>query len=261
MAKTDYFLQKTFSKKRKQFTYESSRNKKNVSVFNQDVSENGSYAYTANRLSSILANQRITQAFNTIYPVHGKRLLDLGCGDGTYSIELARLGADFVMGIDPAETAVAAAKEKSKLAGVAEKTRFEIGNIYHLDIQDHFDCIVLRGVLHHLPDQGKAISAIAPFADKILFMEPNGTNPVVKIIEKFSRYHIEHEEQSFLLSDIKQWLIHAGFENTTCHYVNLVPMFCPDWMAKTCKFFEPLIENIPLVRNITCGQYIILSSK
>lgn len=235
--------------------------KKNVSVFNRDVSENGSYAYTANHLSSMLANARITHALDTIYPVQGKRLLDLGCGDGTYSIELARLGAGFVVGIDPAETAIAAAKEKAKQAGVAEKTRFEEGNIYSLDIQEHFDCIVLRGVLHHLPDQGKAISAIASLSEHMLIVEPNGTNPVLKILEKFSAYHIEHEEQSFLLSTIKQWLHHAGFKQVTCHYVNLVPMFCPDWMARTCKIFEPIVEKMPLVRNIACGQYIILSSK
>lgn len=237
------------------------KSKMNVSVFNQDVAKDGSYAYTKNHLSSMLSNERITQALTTLYPVQGKRLLDIGCGDGTYSIELAHLGADFVMGIDPSETAVAAASEKAKQAGTTQKTFFTTGNIYNLKLDDHFDCIVLRGVLHHLPDAGEALQMITPLADNILIAEPNGANPILKIIEKTSRYHIEHEEQSFLLSTIKKWLQHAGFEKFTCNHVNLVPFFCPDWIAKICKTFEPLVESTPLIRNIACGQYIILSSK
>jgi len=235
--------------------------KHNVDVFNQDVSASGSYAYTVNRLSSVLANKRISDAFAAIYPPQGKRFLDLGCGDGTYSLELIQRGADFVLGIDPSEKAVTAATAKADKAGFTDKARFQVGNIYDLSLTEHFDCIVLRGVLHHLPDAGKALRAVAPFAPNVLIMEPNGTNPVVKIIEKTSRYHIEHEEQSFPLSTLRRWLFEAGFTQFTCNHVNLVPMFCPDWLAKVCKFMESTFEAIPFIRNISCGQYIILSSK
>ena len=235
--------------------------KANVSVFNRDVSEDGSYAYTTNKLSATLANKRITDAFEELYPMTGKKILDLGCGDGTYSLELAKLGAVSVLGIDPSEAAVESAKQKAASSNLADTVKFCTGNIYELNINEHFDCIVLRGVLHHLPDAAKALQAVAPLADNILIMEPNGTNPVLKILEKTSKYHIEHEEQSFLLSTIYDWLRKAGFPQLKCNRINLVPMFCPDWMAKICKTVEPLVEALPLVRNIACGQYIILASK
>lgn len=235
--------------------------KENVSAFNQDVSKGGSYVYTQERFSSILANKRITEAFEALYPMTGKRLLDLGCGDGAYSLELVNLGATLVLGVDPAEAAVAVASEKAIQRNMAAQARFQTGNIYALTLQEHFDCIVLRGVLHHLPDAAEALKAVSHLADTILIMEPNGTNPVVKIIEKTSQYHIEHEEQSFLLSTIRRWLCDAGFSKIRCVHVNLVPMFCPDWMAKVCKSIEPAIEAIPVLRNIACGQYIILASK
>lgn len=235
--------------------------KQNVSVFSHDVSEGGSYAYTKERLSSVLANERITHALAALYPMRDKRLLDIGCGDGTYSLELIRRGASFVKGVEPSGAAVTTATKKAKDAGLAGQCHFMVGNIYNLEITEHFDCIVLRGVLHHLPDAGAALRAIAPFADNILIVEPNGTNPVVKIIEKTSRYHIEHEEQSFLFLTIRTWLRDAGFSRIVCAYVNLVPMFCPDWMAKICKAIEPIVENIPFVRKIFCGQYVIFASK
>lgn len=42
----------------------------------------------------------------------GGRILDIGCGAGRHSIELARRGYD-VLGIDPSEVMIAAAKEKA----------------------------------------------------------------------------------------------------------------------------------------------------
>ncbi|MCL1825330.1 MAG: class I SAM-dependent methyltransferase [Betaproteobacteria bacterium] len=235
--------------------------KHNVDVFSQDVTDGGSYAYTRDRLSSVLANRRITDAFAEIYPLSGKRLLDLGCGDGTYSLELVSLGADFVLGIDPSEAAVTAATGKATQTRLLDKIRFQTGNIYNLSLDERFDCIVLRGVLHHLPDAGVALRAVAPLADNILLMEPNGTNPVVKIIEKTSQYHIEHEEQSFLHSTVRRWLHEAGFNYLSIKFVNFVPFFCPDWMARLLKFVEPVVESLPFIRNICCGQYIIFSSK
>jgi SAM-dependent methyltransferase len=236
--------------------------KHNVDVFSRDVlCGGGGYAYTGERLSSILANRRITEAYAALYPMKGKRLLDLGCGDGTYSLELLRLGANFVVGIDPSEAAVAVASKKADQTAFTDRVHFQVGNIYNLSLNEHFDCIILRGVLHHLPDAAKALKSISSFSDNVLIMEPNGANPVLKLIEKTSKYHIEHEEQSFLFSTIHRWLYEAGYIHCSLKLVNLVPMFCPDWMARLCKLSEPVVESLPFIRNVCCGQYIILATK
>ena len=39
-------------------------------------------------------------------------------------------------------------------------------------------------------------------------------------------------------------------------FAGLVPMFCPDWMARVTKRIEPLVERLPLVRNIGCAVYV-----
>jgi 2-polyprenyl-3-methyl-5-hydroxy-6-metoxy-1,4-benzoquinol methylase len=238
--------------------------KDNVSRFDEDVRRTGSYAYTAEKISSQYANARISRSIAASFPFAGKKVLDLGCGDGTYSLEFHALGASEVLGIDPAEVAVNAANERAEEAGIRGAVSFEVGNIYALEEQlgsKKFDCVILRGVLHHLPDPAKAISAIAPLVNKLIILEPNGYNPVLKLLERFSRYHVEHEERSFLPSTIKSWINEAGLKVESVEHLNLVPMFCPDWMANACKAIEPVVERIPVLREIGCGQCIIVATK
>jgi SAM-dependent methyltransferase len=238
--------------------------KDNVSRFDEDVRRTGSYAYTAEKLSSRYANKRISDGIRAAYSFHGKRVLDLGCGDGTYSVEFFDFGADTVLGIDPAQVAVEAANKRAQAMGISDRAHFEVGNIYDLGPQlenREFDCVVLRGVLHHLPDPAKAVACVAPLAETLVILEPNGFNPVLKILERFSTYHIEHEERSFFSGTLKNWVNTAGMKVTHTSHFNLVPMFCPDWMARGCKAVEPLVEHIPLVREVGCGQCLIVAQR
>jgi SAM-dependent methyltransferase len=233
--------------------------KQNVHRFDEDVRRTGSYAYTADKLSSKYANDRISSSIASCYEFCGKKILDLGCGDGTYTVEFASLGVSGVLGIDPAEAAIEAAKKRVGENGVVQ---FETGNIYELGEHlgsRHFDCTVLRGVLHHLPNPAEAIARVAPLADTLIILEPNGYNPVLKLLERFSQYHIEHEERSFSPSTIGSWIASAGMQLYSSKYLNLVPMFCPNWMAKLCKSMEPMVESTPILRNLACGQALFVA--
>ncbi len=238
--------------------------KKNVSQFDEDVRQTGSYAYTTDRLSASIANSRFTDCIAESYPFKEKTVLDLGCGDGTYTLEYPRMGVREILGVDPAESAVDSANAKSRKLGLEAVVKFEVGNIYALEnyfTDQRFDCIVLRGVLHHLPDPPGAIASLASFNGTIIVLEPNGNNPVLKLLEKFSRYHIEHEERSFSPSTIASWLTDSGFSVRSNRVFNLVPMFCPNWMARVLRAAGPIVEQIPFLRNIACGQCIIVAEK
>jgi SAM-dependent methyltransferase len=72
----------------------------------------------------------------------GMQVLDLGCGDGTTAVPLARRDAD-VLGVDIARNLVAAGNERAQAAGLAN-LRFECGDAANLGglADDAFDLVV-----------------------------------------------------------------------------------------------------------------------
>lgn len=78
--------------------------------------------------------------------VRGKRVLDLGCGDGRLAIGVAPFAAR-VDGIDPDPDAIAAAKRNARKAGV-RNVRFAPGAAQLLPYPDAaFDVVILSWTL------------------------------------------------------------------------------------------------------------------
>ena len=78
--------------------------------------------------------------------VLGKRVLDLGCGDGRFALGLASLATN-VEGLDPDEEAIAAAKKAARKAG-ARNVRFRVGAAQQLPHGDGaFDVVILSWTL------------------------------------------------------------------------------------------------------------------
>jgi ubiquinone/menaquinone biosynthesis C-methylase UbiE len=78
--------------------------------------------------------------------VRGKRVLDLGCGDGRLTLGIAPF-ATRVYGIDPDADAIAAAKRNARTAGV-RNVRFAVGAAQHLPYPDAaFEVVILSWTL------------------------------------------------------------------------------------------------------------------
>lgn len=86
------------------------------------------------------------------------RLLEIGCGIGVDSIQLARCGFD-VTAIDLTEAALEVARQFARQRGVA--IDFRLGNAESLPFDDGtFDRIYSFGVLHHTPRIVTAIGEV-----------------------------------------------------------------------------------------------------
>jgi ubiquinone/menaquinone biosynthesis C-methylase UbiE len=229
---------------------------KNVNTFNEDVDENQGYRYTTNaQLSSKMANERLTKASLAITDLSGKHVIDIGCGDGTYTFEIYDRGKiAHIHGVDPAEKAI----EYAKSNVMDRQATFAVENAYALPYADNtYDVAYLRGVLHHMSYPEKAIGEALRVARRIVIIEPNGFNPVLKLLEKVSKYHIEHDEKSYFPFRIDQWI--AGFNGRVVarKYVGLVPMFSPDLLARAVKVVEPLAESLPVIKHLGCACYVL----
>jgi len=88
----------------------------------------------------------------------GIDLLDVGCGPGTITVDLAaRLAPGRVVGIDPASDAIDAARSAADEAGVSN-LELGTGDVYALDHpDDSFDVVHAHQVLQHLGDPVAAL--------------------------------------------------------------------------------------------------------
>src|SRR5215472_2145083 len=78
--------------------------------------------------------------------VRGKRVLDLGCGDGRFALGVAQ-HASVVEGLDPDAAAIAAARRNARKSGV-RNVRFSVGAAQQLPFPDEaFDVVILSWTL------------------------------------------------------------------------------------------------------------------
>ena len=91
----------------------------------------------------------------------GQRLLDLGCGPGTITADLAeRVAPGEVVGVDPSAKVIdrARANVADRPGGAPAGLRFEVGDGYHLAHDDgSFDVVHAHQVLQHLTDPVAAL--------------------------------------------------------------------------------------------------------
>jgi len=229
-------------------------------VFNSDAEKNGGYLYTTNApLSAHLANRRITDAVLETVSLEGKRVLDLGCGDGTYTLELFERGKPSAMsGIDIAAGAIDIALRKKPGSPVV----FKVCSADRLPFaDDSFDLVHLRGVLHHLDNPVDVLREALRVAPNLVVTESNGYNPVSKVLQVVSRYHRAHHEKSYSPASLRRWIKKLGGTIRCDKYVSLVPFFCPDLLARSASMMEPLVEKIPLLNALSCGVYVVVAER
>ena len=170
---------------------------KEFQQFDIDVKETGAYKYTTGmQYSAATANARMSVLTLEAMDWTGLRVLDVGCGDGEYTMELykrAKPGA--ITGIDLSPAAIRAAASRNPHDAVT----FSVCSGTRLPFDDDtFDVVHLRGVLHHMEDPQLAVAEAFRVAPRVFIIEPNGWNPGLKCIEKLSSYHRQQHERSFL---------------------------------------------------------------
>lgn len=91
----------------------------------------------------------------------GKRVLEVGCGIGTDSINFARAGA-LLTAVDLSTESLKIARQRAEVMGVADRIEFVHANAEELTsvLSGTYDLVYSFGVVHHTPHPERAIEQI-----------------------------------------------------------------------------------------------------
>lgn len=232
----------------------------NVEVFDRDAAEHSGYLYTRNAsLSTRLATRRTLDVIIELANLRGRSVIDMGCGDGHFTLQINDAAQPRQMlAVDAARNAVAAAKR----ARTTQRVEVAVADVHHLPFPDNaFDVALIQSILHHDDDPRDIIREAFRLAPEIVIHEPNGNNVGLKVIEQVSTYHREHGEKSYRPRRVMRWVRDAGGEPVLLRFAGFVPMFCPDWIARTTKLLEPMVEGLPVLRSQGCAIYVLVAHR
>jgi SAM-dependent methyltransferase len=99
-------------------------------------------------------------------------VLDIGCGNGIYSIALARQGHRPILAMDLAPAAIEKAAAGIADAELSDVIRAEVGDAFFGDYEGRFDVALAIGVLDYVGDPLPALKSVTARADRLLATFP-----------------------------------------------------------------------------------------
>jgi len=185
-------------------------------------------------------------------------LLELGCGTGYFTQEIAKTGANIV--------AIDISSELLKIAenNVQDKNvSFKEENAYNMTFEDNrFDYILGSSVLHHL-DIKKAISEIYRVLKDggvIAFTEPNMMNPQIALQKNIPylkrKLGDSPDETAFFRWSITRMLKKQGFKKIEIKTFDFLHPAIPPKLINTITAIGQFCEKCPIVKEIAGSIFI-----
>ena len=117
------------------------------------------YSHRKSKLSNMLDSvfrkdmyERYVFTIKHCEPVQDRTFLDVGCGNGLYSLELARKGAKKVVGIDIAEVMIGLCKDAAAKENLDDRCFFEQTDLLAYEGKTKFDVSFGIGLFDYISD-------------------------------------------------------------------------------------------------------------
>jgi len=189
--------------------------------------------YIHGHSDSVLRSHRWRTAANSAayllpHLVDGQRLLDVGCGPGTLTVDLARhVGpTGLVVGVDVSEPVVAEATAHAAADRAANVT-FRAGDFRTLDLPaGSFDVVHAHQVLQHLRDPVGALAAMGRLARPGGIVAARDSDyraflwtPEDPRLDRWREIYLAVSDRNGAAADAGRWLLRwaldAGFDDAT----------------------------------------------
>ncbi len=139
----------------------------------------------------------------------GKRVADLGCGEGCLALLLARF-AEKVVAIDQSGKMLKLVEEQAAEQGVSDRLDFRVGLIENLDLAGaDLDAVFLSQALHHTSNPEEVVCAAAAA------VKPGGQVVILDLVRHEHEWTREQWADQWLGFDpleIREWLKRAGLK-------------------------------------------------
>jgi len=188
----------------------------------------------------------------------GMTVLELGCGTGYFTRELARYGADIVA-VDVSPELLEIARANCS----APNVRYEIQNACALSCRGAvFDSVVGSSVLHHLEinEALREIYRVLKSGGTIYFTEPNMLNPQIAIQKNIPwvkrKLGDSPDETAFFRWPLRRLLEETGFRHVRIDAFDFLHPKTPLPLLNTLRALGLFLENVPVISDFGGSLYI-----
>jgi ubiquinone/menaquinone biosynthesis C-methylase UbiE len=203
-------------------------------------------------------------AFEWLGDLRGKRVLELGCGPGDYTIMMARRGAQVTaVDIAPASLAITHRRAEANRVHRAVQVNWMAAETLAFPAET-FDWVVGFGLLHHADSMALApeVRRVLRPAGRALFREPLGANSVLQFVREHLPYRDKHRSlnehpldyaqikqvgQHFRASRVREFYLFSMISRAVGREMSFPALWALD---------EFLIQRVPAVRR-WC-RYVLL---
>ncbi len=117
------------------------------------------YSHEKSKLSTMLDQvfrkdmyERFVFTIKNCAPVEGRAFLDVGCGNGMYSVELGKKGAARVVGIDISPVMIGRCEESARKEGLEDRVKFLQTDLLEYQPDSDFDVSYGIGLFDYISD-------------------------------------------------------------------------------------------------------------
>ena len=188
----------------------------------------------------------------------GMRVLELGCGTGYFTRELARSRADIVaIDVSPELLEIARANCSGR------NVRYEIQNASALSYPDGvFDSVVGSSVLHHLEIEEalREIHRVLKAGGTIYFTEPNMLNPQIAVQKNVPwvkrKLGDSPDETAFFRWPLRRLLEQTGYRDVRIDPFDFLHPKTPVPLVGRLDVVGRFLENVPVISEFAGSLYI-----
>jgi len=200
--------------------------------------------------------RRVKMLSTHLHP--GMSVLELGCGTGYFTRELARSGAQLAA-IDVSPELLEIAKANCS----APNVRYEIQNAYALNYPDAaFDSVVGSSILHHLEIEAaiREIYRVLKSGGTIYFTEPNMLNPQIAIQKNVPwvkrKLGDSPDETAFFRWPLQRRLEQIGYRNVRIVPFDFLHPKTPVPLVGRLESVGRFLESVPVISEFAGSLYI-----